>query len=283
MDLISAFQKNEDLIADIKSKGSDASHVHIWWLGQSGFLTAWNSLFVLIDPYLSDSLTEKYHHTNKPHIRISEILLNPSSLDFIDIVTSSHNHTDHLDAQTLIPLIKANPNMAMVIPEANREFVCNRIQMPLDYPIGMKDGMKKNIKGISFTGVPAAHNLLERNEKGQCLFMGYVINIGGLNIYHSGDTLLFEGMEEQLKPMNIDLALLPINGNDPARGVAGNLDCSEAAMLADKIAAKLTIPCHYDLFSFNTADPRDFAQFAGERHINYCILKLGEHIGIPSK
>ncbi len=49
------------------------------------------------------------------------------------------------------------------------------------------------IKGIRFTGVPAAHNDIERDEKGKCRFMGYVIEAGGKKIYHSGDTLLIPG------------------------------------------------------------------------------------------
>ena len=47
-------------------------------------------------------------------------LLDHEKLDFIDVATSSHNHTDHLDADTLTPLIKANPWLKLVIPEANR-------------------------------------------------------------------------------------------------------------------------------------------------------------------
>ena len=61
-------------------------------------------------------------------------------LDFIDIVSSSHNHTDHLDGETLIPLIQVNPNIKLIIPEANREFVSNRIKCDPDYPIGLNDG-----------------------------------------------------------------------------------------------------------------------------------------------
>jgi len=283
MDLIRAFQKNEKLLEDIKAHGKDPTHVHLWWLGQSGFLLAWNEKYVLLDPYLSDSLTDKYKKSDKPHTRISEKVIDPETLDFIDIVTSSHNHTDHLDAGTLIPLITVNKDISMVIPEANREFVCNRIQMPHNFPIGMNDGIRKEIKGITFIGIPAAHNLLERDEKGQCLFMGYIIQMGGVNIYHSGDTLLFEGMEELLASYNIDIALLPINGNDPSRGVAGNLNAEEAARLASRISAKLTVPCHYDLFSFNTADPTEFAEDAREHHINYRILKLGEGLSIPAR
>ena len=55
-------------------------------------------------PYLSDSLTAKYAGTDKPHVRMTERAIDPARLDFIDVVTSSHNHTDHLDHETLWPL-----------------------------------------------------------------------------------------------------------------------------------------------------------------------------------
>ena len=47
---------------------------------------------------------------------------------------------------------------------------------------------------------------------------------------------------------------LPINGRAPERRVAGNLSGAEAARLAKSIGARLVIPCHYEMFEFNTAD-----------------------------
>jgi len=106
--------------------------------------------------------------------------------------------------------------------------------------------------------------------------MGYVIEFDQWRIYHSGDTLFFDGMVEMLKPFEIDVAILPINGNDPSRGVAGNLSCSEAAKLGNAINARVVIPCHYDLFSFNTADPDDFVHEAKSIAQPYYILQPGE-------
>lgn len=277
MSLIRALQKNEALLNDIRSH-RDGS-VKLWWLGQSGYLVSFNNIHILIDPYLSDSLTKKYEHTNKPHTRMSELVADPAQLNFIDIVTSSHNHTDHLDGETLIPLIKANPGIKMIIPEANRKFVTDRINMPMEFPIGMNDGQTVEINGVKFHGIPAAHNELERDEHGNCKYMGYVIEIGNRKIYHSGDTLLFPGMADRLRPFQLDLAILPINGNDPARGVAGNLSIDEAVGLGKEIGAKLTIPCHYDMFTFNTADPTEFALKARSQDLRFKILQAGE--GVP--
>ena len=127
--MIKPLRRGEDLAREIKAAkaagGPDAFDV--WWLGQSGFLIQWNKTCLLFDPYLSDSLTKKYAQTNRPHVRMSELAVQPHLLNMIDIVTSSHNHTDHLDADTLQPLLQVNPGIQFVIPEANRTFVCDRL------------------------------------------------------------------------------------------------------------------------------------------------------------
>jgi L-ascorbate metabolism protein UlaG (beta-lactamase superfamily) len=276
MELIPAYQKNDAFLTDVLAHQSNKTSLKIWWLGQSGYLIHYNNTNLLIDPYLSDSLTRKYADTKKPHVRMSERVIAPEQLDFIDIVTSSHNHTDHLDGETLIPLLNINPGIKMIIPEANRRFVTERINMPEDFPLGMNDGQQIRLGEVTFHGIPAAHNELERDEQGQCKYMGYVIEIGGKKIYHSGDTLLFERMADLLTPHQIDLALLPINGNDAARGVAGNLSIDEAIQLGLSISAKLTIPCHYDMFTFNTANSAEFAEKARSAALPFKVLQAGE-------
>ena len=109
-----------------------------------------------------------------------------------------------------------------------------------------------------------------------------MIGFGDYKIYNSGDTLLFDGMAELLEPFALDLALLPVNGNDPARKVAGNLNCREAAELGKAIDAKFVIPCHYDMFSFNTADVNDFIAEAEELGQPYKVLRGGERFTYPA-
>jgi L-ascorbate metabolism protein UlaG (beta-lactamase superfamily) len=282
MSLKAAKVKDEEFIEEVDRYMKNENEFHLWWLGQSGYLLMWNGKKIMIDPYLSDSLTKKYEGTNKPHIRISERVVNPRLLRNISVVTSSHNHTDHLDAETLIPLIENNPGIRLIIPEANRELVCERIKLPREFPDGLTDGQTFTSGEYIFHGIPAKHNEIERDSEGLCKFMGYVIRVGPWTIYHSGDTLWFEQLEELLKPFHIDVALLPINGNDPSRGVAGNLNAKEAASLGKSIGAALVIPCHYDLFAFNTADPKDFEAIAEEIGQPCQILELGGHfIGQP--
>lgn len=277
MQLKPARLRNEALLAEIEQYKTDADNFHIWWLGQSGYLLLWQGQQVLIDPYLSDSLTRKYAGTAKEHVRLSELVIDPALLKEITIVTSSHNHTDHLDGETLIPIIANNPGITFIIPEANRLFVTDRIKSAVDFPLGVTDGQTVTVGSFKFHGIPAKHNEMERDEEGRPKFMGYVISFGGYNIYHSGDTLLFDGIEDLLKPFNIDVALLPINGNDPARGIAGNFDSVEAVTLAKAIGAKMVMPCHYDMFEFNTADPAEFAAEAEKVGQPYKVLEQGGH------
>ncbi|MFB0946267.1 MAG: MBL fold metallo-hydrolase, partial [Spirosomataceae bacterium] len=77
-------------------------------------------------------------------------------------------------------------------------------------------------------GLPAAHYYLQVNELGQHCFMSFIVKFGDYTIYHSGDTLWFEGLEDLLGSYKIDVAFLPINGNKPERKVAGNLNPDEA-------------------------------------------------------
>lgn len=276
MELIKAILKDERLVAEMDALLTDEKQFHLWWLGQSGYLLQWKGKRVLIDPYLSDSLTHKYAATDKPHTRMSERVINPELLKGISVVSSSHNHTDHLDAETLIPVLKNNPGIRFIIPEANRDFVAERVKCAKDFPTGLNDGQSVIIDGFTFHGIPAKHNEIERDGNGNCKYMGYVISFGPYNIYHSGDTLWFDEMIPLLKPFSLDLALLPINGNDPARKVAGNLDVKEATQLASDLGVKCVIPCHYDMFYFNTADVNDFVREAGQLGQAYKVLKGGE-------
>lgn len=270
---------DDAFLADVAAARRDEPNaLHLWWLGQSGFLVQWQGRHLLFDPYLSDTLTEKYAATDKPHVRMSARVVAPERLDFLTLVTSSHNHTDHLDAETLGPILRANPDATLVIPEANRAFVADRLNLPdPSLPVGMDEGTTITLHDLTLTGVPAAHETIERDHAGRCKFLGYVARLGPWTVYHSGDTVLYENMAERLRPFNVDIALLPINGRAPERRVAGNLDGGEATRLAQAIGASVVIPCHYDLFAFNTADPAQaFVPECERLGQPFRVLRLGE-------
>ena len=276
--MIKPMQRDDVLLADVERAKEDAEALHLWWLGQSGYLIQWQGRHLLLDPYLSDSLTLKYAETQKPHVRMTELVVAPERLDFIDVVTSSHNHTDHLDGETLIPLIKANPMLTVMVPEANRQFAAERLQVDSARLTGIVCGRPETVGAFEFNAVPAAHEEIETDDQGRHKFIGLVVRFGPWTIYHSGDSIRYQGMVEQLSQWAIDIALLPINGHDPARDVAGNLSGDEAARLAKEAGVRLVIPCHYDMFEFNTASPHEFEAACRREGQSFRTLKCGERL-----
>ncbi len=263
-------------LADIQTARRTPDSLHLWWLGQSGFLIQWNQRHALLDPYLSDSLTHKYAATDKPHVRLTERVIAPENLSFVDVITSSHNHTDHLDAETLRPILQHDPQVPLLVPAANRAFAAERLQVPSESLRALDAGQSVALGGFRFHAIPAAHNTLERDAEGRHKFLGYIVEAGPWKIYHSGDTLLYEGIENWLRPAGIDVALLPINGDRPERRVAGNLDGRQAAQLAHAIGARIVIPCHFDMFAFNTASPADFVNECRRLGQTHLVMRNGE-------
>ena len=233
--MIRPLQSHDSLLADIHASDQRNGGFRLWWLGQSGFLLQWQGIHVLLDPYLSESLSKKYRQTETPHVRMTELVIDPARLSMADIVTSTHNHTDHLDAETLRPILAVNPRLNLVIAEANRAVVADRLKIDAGVAIGLDDGTSVEISGIRFCGVASAHEGLERDEHGRAKYLGYVLQFGGWTLYHSGDTVRsvrYEGMAEKLRPFRIDVALPPINGRAPER--RGSTCVQDAADTADR-------------------------------------------------
>jgi len=274
--VIRPIRSHDALLADIRASDRHDGNFRLWWLGQSGFLLQWQGVHVLLDPYLSDSLTKKYSQTDKPHVRMTELVIDPARLSFVDVVTSSHNHTDHLDAETLVRILTGDPRPKLVIAESNRAFAADRLSIDPAIPIGVDDGTTVEISGIRFSGVASAHETVERDDQGRARFLGYLLQFGEWVVYHSGDTIRYSGMAEKLRTFGVHVALLPINGRAPERRVAGNLSGPEAAQLAKDISAKLVIPCHFEMFEFNTAPPEEFVNECRRLGQPCQVLRCGE-------
>jgi L-ascorbate metabolism protein UlaG (beta-lactamase superfamily) len=273
--------KDGDFLADVAAARGEEDGLHLWWLGQSGFLCAWAGRTLLLDPYLSDSLTRKYAATDKPHVRMTARVVAPERLAAIDLVTASHAHTDHLDPETLRPLAGANPALALVVPEAHRQLAAERSGLDPGRLTGLDDGRTAAVAGFSVTGVASAHEGLDRDPEGRHLYLGYVVRRGPWSVYHSGDTVLYPGLAERLREFQVDLALLPVNGRKPERRVAGNLDGCEAAGLAKAMGARFVVPCHYEMFEFNTASPDEFVAEARRLAQPHAVLRAGERWTLP--
>lgn len=278
--MIKPFLQDDDFLANVRQAAGQPDRLHVWWLGQSGYLVQWQGCHLLLDPYLSDSLTRKYADTAKPHVRMTGRVIAPERLDFIEVATSSHNHTDHLDGETLGPLLAANPNLDLLVPEANRDFAADRLRIDPERLTGLTLDIPRTVSPFTFHAVPAAHEQLETDAHGHHHFIGLVIQCGPWTLYHSGDTIRYEGLTDRLRRWSIDAACLPINGRDPSRGVAGNLSGPEAVQLAQESGIDLVIPCHYDMFEFNTVSPTAFQQAAEAVGQPYRLLQAGERMSL---
>lgn len=278
--MIVPLQADDVLLADVRRAMQRRTGVSLWWLGQSGFLVHYDGVCIAIDPYLSDSLTVKYANTAKPHVRMTARVVDPARLDMVSLVTSSHNHTDHLDAETIGPLWQTNSRLQVACSAANVSFAAERLRVVPSQLVGLVRGTPWQHGPFTLHVVPAAHNMRECDDAGHERFIGLVIEVGGVVIYHSGDTLHYDGMENILRSWSIDVALLPINGNDSARGVAGNLDGVEAATLAHAIGAAVAVPCHYHMFEFNTASPDVFCRQADILAQAYVVMQVGERLDV---
>jgi L-ascorbate metabolism protein UlaG (beta-lactamase superfamily) len=261
--LIEPALADDAFLADVAA-AVDPERVYLWWLGQSGFLIGWRGRYLLIDPYLSDSLTRKYEGTDREHVRMTRRVVDPGRLDFVDVICSTHGHTDHLDAETLKPVIAGGATL--VCPVANRELAADRVGRPPD--VCMSDGDTATVAGFDVELVPAAHPELAPE------YAGYVVDCGGTRIYHSGDSVVYPGMAERLRRGGTTVALLPING------AHGNMSGPEAARLAHAIGAELVVPCHYDMFEFNTASPETFVAECRRLGQRFEVLRAGERLSL---
>jgi len=273
---------DDAFLADVRRAAGDPSAVHLWWLGQSGYLVQWRGKHLLVDPYLSDSLTKKYAGTDKPHVRMTRQVIDPARLDFIDLVTSSHAHTDHLDPDTLRPLFAVNPSLRLLAPEANRALSAERAGINPQAVLGIDEGQSVEAAGFSITAVASAHEAIERDEAGHSKHLGYVFRMGRLSLYHSGDTVRYAGMAGRLRELDVGAAILPINGALPERRVPGNLSGPEAARLAKDIGARVVIPCHYEMFEFNTASPKPFVEECRRLGQLFVVPRAGERWTLSS-
>ena len=81
-------------------------------------------------------------------------------------------------------------------------------------------------------------------------------------------------------PGGIDVALLPINGRVPERMVVGNLWGDEAATVAHEIGARLAVPMHFELFTFNTEPPDVFVDTCTRLGRLHRVLRAGERLTV---
>ena len=254
---------NSGLISDISQYNVQYGKVAVWWLGQHGFIFKTSkSKTIFVDVYFS------------PHVeRQIQPFLNPHFVNNANLILGSHDHEDHIDRYAWPILAKNSPEATFIVPEAIRKSLIDDLKIPESKFLGLDDGLTVEKEGVRITGIAAAHELLEQNDDGQYLHLGFVIEIDGRVIYHAGDTCNYEGLQTKLSRWTLDAALLPINGRDAkrlSRGCVGCMTYQEAADIAGSLQPKLTIPTHYDMFANNSENPQ---LFTGYMQVKYPNLK----------
>lgn len=236
-----------------------SNDVVFWWLGQAGFAFRNKDDLLLIDPYLSNVLAKKYEGKIFPHIRLHDSPVDPSEIVGLSTVLCTHGHTDHMDLGS-IPDLQKKSKPIFVIPRSETLKGVERGINPSRL-VGIASGeIFTTLQGVTIWGVPAAHEQITRDEFNQDLFMGFVVEIGGLRFYHSGDCTPYENQVETIKSLKPDVAFLPVNGRDAYRasnGVPGNFTFDEAVLFCRETGIQNLVCHHWGLFEFNTALKED--------------------------
>ncbi len=276
--MIIPVQKDDEFLADFREADKVSGAIHVWWLGQSGFLIKWSGQAILIDPYLSDSLSRKTEGTAEERKRISRRVVDPLQLSGIDYVVCSNADPDRLDPETILPLRAANPRLKVVVPAgrlSEAEAILGAAAPPL---VPVTAGTYAKCGPFDFHGINAANPKIRRDERGNSRDLGYVILFGPFAIFHSGETVWHTHLVKEVRRWSVNLAFLPINGVDGNSPNRASMNGFEAAAFAKAVSASLVAPCHYDLFDRGNPTTDEFASCCERLGQRYRLLKLGQRL-----
>jgi L-ascorbate 6-phosphate lactonase len=224
-----------------------AGLVELTWLGQAGFLLRTDETSLAIDPFLSEHELRLYPPPP------------PSVLGRLDMLLVSHEHGDHFDVDLLRSLGRDQPQLQVILPTPLVDHA--RGLAPGLIVTGLQPGEEVRRPGVLVAATSAIHaadigdGYSDGQAGGDTAFLGFVIRLPGLRLYHAGDTLCSEALLEELRQLQVDVAILPTNGRDWFRersGIVGNLAPREAVQMAVAIGARLLVPMHHDMIRTNT-------------------------------
>ncbi|MCL2832560.1 MAG: MBL fold metallo-hydrolase [Treponema sp.] len=273
------YKSGKSLLKEIAGSAPDTNTMYIWYMGQHGFVINLEGTVIYIDVILNPLCGKdgKDRRNYPPPF-------GPDAIQRADYYICTHNHSDHLNLQTIVPLAKANPGTKFIVPKpwvrllAGAGIEKARImgacaQQPLE------------AGKIEILPVPAFHTRYIQDEgvkdkNGDYTDLGYVIRTGALSVYHSGDTWINPELVSVLKELGpFNAAMLPVNGADwerTARGCIGNVSAMDAVKLAMEVPVDLVIPSHYDMMPGNTENPAYFAdcfyRLCPQKRFHICAL-----------
>ncbi|TFG85216.1 MAG: MBL fold metallo-hydrolase [Spirochaetales bacterium] len=169
-----------------------------------------------------------------------------------DIILVTHGHEDH--NKTNLP--KRNIGCAVIAPKG---------AVPDNDAIHLSEYASTTIAGVRITAVPAYNANHPRGSN-----VGYILEFGGVVLYHAGDTSLIPEMSG-LKKMGIDYGLLPCDGKY-------NMGPEEASRVAAIIEPRIVVPIH------STGD--GLATGANARKLAWrevVVLQIGDTLGLKPR
>lgn len=259
----------------------------IKYLGQSGLQISNNLQSVMIDPYLSNYVVTSGIGDANKFSRAFPAPVDPTNLQGIDAIFVTHDHADHTDPDTLLPILKNNQNCVIIGPQPSLEHL--KAEGVEEGQLRLAEVFKSGAVGdLRYTALPSAHYEFEQNaDTGAYTYLGFVIEIDGKVLYHAGDTILYDGLTENLNMISChyDICCLPVNGRDAEReamGMIGNLHPEESLGLAHQLNAGLLIPMHNDMFQINSLNPERLNKHAKQHYPTQKVkwMKPGEVLTI---
>jgi L-ascorbate 6-phosphate lactonase len=231
-------------------------------LGQAGVAVRSGDDLVIIDLFASARRE-----------RLLEPVVDPRVLRDVTAVLATHEHGDHLDLPAWQQLAQASPAARFVVAEPLVPMV-TEAGIPAMRVVGVRVGRPVRLGSATVTAVPARHgvDVVDGYSLGDPLtprWVGYVVELGGVRLYHAGDTLAHPRITRTVAALRPDIALLPINGRSAEReqrNVVGNMSPDQAARVARDLAVALAIPIHFDTIRGNTGRPDAFVR-AMRRHL----------------
>jgi L-ascorbate 6-phosphate lactonase len=238
-----------------------AEDLRLYWLGQAGFRIDVGETSFVVDPWAS---SHEDRLIPPPPL--------PQAAEGVDVLLVTHEHLDHLDLPFLPTILERSPSAIVVLPAPLVELVEPLI--PAAQIVAVQPGEAIELREVEIHVVPAFHGVTMEDAYGdgstlggRPRFVGYVLG-ATRRIYHAGDSIVTDELRDALRDLDVEVALLPINGRDPereARGIVGNMSADEAVQLALELGSQQLVPYHWDGFAGNTVPPGTVVDAAAAR------------------